>query len=296
MLVGGADPKISGLVPTGITVKFNHFTKPLSWRPGDPSYAGTHWLVKNIFELKNARQVTVQGNLFEHNWPDAQKGFAILFTVRNQDGTAPWSQVADVTFRRNIVRQVAAAVNILGHDDIQSSQLTQNILIENNLFTDVGGAWGGTSSVNGRLFQLVSGTNEPGPANVTINHNTGMASGGYYLLGVGGTTLTSKPGFVFTNQLVSHESGVYGDGLSTTAALAGNFPGAVFTANGLIGGNAGLYTSWPGNFFPTADTSVGFAAGGDYELASSSPYNNVGTDGKDLGVNYYYLDLATQCH
>ena len=58
-------------------------------RSGDPTFEGTEWAVKNLFELKNARRVLIDGNLFEYNWPQAQNGFAILFTVRNQDGGAP---------------------------------------------------------------------------------------------------------------------------------------------------------------------------------------------------------------
>ena len=42
------------------------------------------------------------GNVLEHNWGDAQNGFAILFTPRNQGGTAPWSGVQDITFTNNI--------------------------------------------------------------------------------------------------------------------------------------------------------------------------------------------------
>ena len=34
----------------------------------------------------------------ENNWVDGQAGMAVLFTVRNQDGGAPWSVVEDVTF------------------------------------------------------------------------------------------------------------------------------------------------------------------------------------------------------
>jgi hypothetical protein len=296
VLFGGADPKIAGLVPTNIAVRFNHFDKPLSWRVGDPSYAGTHWIVKNLFELKNARDVTVEGNLFEHNWVDAQKGFAILFTVRNQNGGAPWAKVADVTFRRNVVRHVGAAINILGHDDIFTSQLTENIVIEDNLFHDVGGIWGGTSGSSGRLFQLVSGTNEPGPSNVTIDHNTAMQTT-QYLLGVGGTGAVPKPGFVFTNQVVMNGWGVYGDGATSTAtALATNFPGAIFTANALIGGQASSYTAYPGNFFPASSAEVGFVSSEDYALAPTSAYKAMGTDGEDLGADQAYLDQAADCH
>ena len=107
VLFGGADPSIPNLVPSDIEVRRNHFYKPLSWYFNDPGYAGVHWSVKNLFELKNAQRVTIDGNLFENNWGDAQVGYAILFTVRNQDGTAPWSAVTDVQLTHNIVRQGA---------------------------------------------------------------------------------------------------------------------------------------------------------------------------------------------
>lgn len=168
VLFGGADPTIRDLVPSDIEIRRNHFSKPLSWRIGHPAYAGTPWSVKNLFELKNARRVLVEGNVFEQNWGHAQSGFAIVFTVRNQGGTAPWSVVEDVTFRRNIVRHIASGVNILGRDQ-QPSEQTKRILIADNLFDDVNGLrWGG----EGRLFQVL------GPAaDIVIEHNTGFQTG-----------------------------------------------------------------------------------------------------------------------
>src|SRR5262245_47593976 len=94
-ILGGADPAIANLVPSDIEFRRNHCFKPLSWRIGDPSYAGTPWSVKNLFELKNAQRALVDGNIFENNWTMAQNGYAVLFTVRNQDGNAPWSVVQD---------------------------------------------------------------------------------------------------------------------------------------------------------------------------------------------------------
>ena len=93
VMFGGADPTIPLLVPADIEIRRNHFAKPLAWKRGDPAYALVPWTVKNLFELKNARRVLVEGNLFEHNWAHAQSGFAVLFTPRNQDGRAPWSVV-----------------------------------------------------------------------------------------------------------------------------------------------------------------------------------------------------------
>src|SRR6185437_6632816 len=116
VMFGGADPAIAKLVPSDIEIRHNHFFKPLTWRVGDPSYAGIHWTVKNLFELKNARRVLVDGNLFENSWGDAQTGFAILLKSANQEGGAPWSVTQDVTFTNNLVRHAASAMAIEGRD------------------------------------------------------------------------------------------------------------------------------------------------------------------------------------
>ena len=43
ILFGGADSAVDNVVPSDIEIRRNHLYKPLSWRVGDPSYAGTHW-------------------------------------------------------------------------------------------------------------------------------------------------------------------------------------------------------------------------------------------------------------
>src|SRR5207245_167581 len=80
----------------------------------------------------------IDGNLFERAWAHAQSGFAIVFTVRNQDGRAPWSTVEDVTFVNNVVRHAGAGVNLLGRDDVRPSRPSARLLIANNLFEDIG--------------------------------------------------------------------------------------------------------------------------------------------------------------
>ena len=93
--------------------------------------------------------------------------------------------------------------------------------------------------------------------------------------------------FAFTNNLVAR--GTYGfTGTGTgegTATLTVYFTNWKFTNNAIIGAQAKPYPS--GNFFPTDIPSVGFVnyAGGNYALASTSPYKNAGTDGLDLGAN-----------
>jgi hypothetical protein len=282
VMFGGADPTIPNLVPSDIEIRRNQFSKRLSWKMGDPSYASIHWSVKNILELKNAQRVLVEGNIFENNWADAQNGFAILFTVRNQDGSAPWSVVEDVTFRNNIVRHTASGINILGQDDNHPSHQTKRILIQNNLFDDVSGdRWGGS----GRLFQLLRGTED-----VVINHNTAFQSENILLA-------DGEPhrGFVFRNNIVPHNAyGVSGNDKGFgLPALRYYFPGFVFEGNVIVGSrDVSLYP--PKNFYPSSLGAVGFVdrVRGDYRLAGSSPYRKAGTDGKNVGVDFDALSEA----
>lgn len=280
LMFGGADPSIPNLVPSDIEIRRNHFAKPLSWMVGDPAYEGTPWTIKNLFELKNARRVLIEGNLFEYNWPHAQSGFAILFTVRNQDGRAPWSVVEDVTFTRNIVRHVAAGINVLGRDDNYPSQQTRRILIKDNLFDDVGGRWGG-----GRLFQLLNGT-----ADVVIDHNTAFQTDSVLL---GGESV-AHAGFVYRNNIAPHHLyGIIGTGTGVgNPTLKRYFPDAIVTRNVIVGGSAGHYPA--GNFFPASLDDVGFVdpAGGNYRLAGFSRYRRGGTDGKDIGADFDALSAA----
>src|SRR5881409_364653 len=216
LIFGGADPQVPGLVPADIVVRHNHFFKPLSWKVDDPGYAGTHWSVKNLFELKNARRSVIEGNIFENDWTDGQVGTAILFTVRNQDGTAPWSQIDHVTFRDNLVRHAGDGFDILGYDNNYPSRQTNNVTIANNLLYDLNTTWGGW----GAFALVLNGTDA-----ITMNHNT-VLQGGHVLIGDGAYPNT---GFVFTNNISPHNMyGVFGSGrASGNSSLAAYWPGAV---------------------------------------------------------------------
>jgi putative Ig domain-containing protein len=248
-----------------------------------PGYGGTKWDVKNIFELKNAEDVLVEGNVFENLWIAGQSGYPILFTPRNQGKTAPWVVVQDVIFRYNIVRHTAGGVNILGVDNVAptGSRLTNHINIHDNLFDDL------TSETFGaaKAFQIGDG-----PEAVTINHNTIFTTD---------TTIVSFYGspamkFIYTNNMSEHRPyGLIGSGsalgLPTLTTYA---PDAVICNNILAGGPASKY---PGcNYFPSvAEWSAGFVnyAGGDYHLRPEFSTKYPSTDGRDLGPD---IDVLTE--
>lgn len=276
LMFGGADPAIRDRVPADIEIRGNHFAKPVAWKAGAPGYAGTTWSIKNLLELKNARRVQVDGNLFEHNWAESQNGFAILFTVRNQEGSAPWSVVEDVTFSNNIVRHVANGINILGRDNNHRSQQTRRIVIRNNLFTDLGEGQG-----EGHLVQLLNGTR-----NVVIEHNTAIHKGSI-LKGNG----RAHAGFEFRDNIVVHNQyGIVGtDSAPGNAVLERYFANAVVYRNVITGGPADAYPS--GNLYPQSLDDVGFIdiGTGDFRLRMDSPYRIAG---RIAGVDFEELCSA----
>lgn len=273
IMFGGAPPFIPDLVPSDIVVRRNHLTKPLAWRT-------QNWLVKNLFELKNAQRVIVDGNLMEYNWLSGQSGYAILFTPRNPGGTAPWSVVQQVEFTNNIVRHVAGGFNILGVDNTQVTQLTNNIVIRNNLFEGVSGAvYGG----QGR-FILIDGGRD-----ITVDHNTVLQDGSTVLF-----ALRAVANFVFTNNIVPDNNwAIMGNGSGEgNPSIATYFPGSTFKGNVIAGANPTQYPT--GNYFPTSMTTVGFVSltAANYRLDATSTCVSGATDGADPGADIDVINTA----
>jgi len=269
VMFGGVDPPIPGLVPSDIRITGNVISKPVAWRT-------EKWTVKNLLELKNARRVTIDHNVIEYNWQAAQSGFAILFTVRNQDGGCPWCQVEQVVFENNVLRHSAAGVSILGVDDNHPSRQTQSITIRNNVFSDIDEQrWGG----NGYAFMLTGG-----PRDVEIDHNTIVQERAHGLILVDGPPVL---GFSFTNNVARHNDyGIIGTnhapGNDTISAF---FPGSQIIANVVADADPARYPR--SNRYPaTAEFRAQFVSyeTGDYRLVPTSSWKRAGSDGQDLGA------------
>jgi hypothetical protein len=314
IIFGGDDPRVEGLIPSDIEIRGNYLYKPLSWRQGDPTFNGRAWTVKNLFELKNAQRVLVDGNIMENNWAHAQPGVAILFNTSNQGGKCTWCAVMDVTFTNNIVRHSGGGMSFQANDYVHASVSTgrtKRIKVSNNLFYDLSGSKWKNLSTNTNaasyLFYLPSGASKPGPEDVEISNNTAFHTGN--MISVGhktDTTFWEKPGFVYKNNIAAHNSyGVFGEGTTgfDGPSITAYFPGGVFTNNIIMGQRSSTdtrdwsanYKDYPGNFFPKSWSDVGFTnfSGGNFALSGSSEYKNVGTDGQDIGVNWNVLNAAT---
>jgi len=261
VMFGGSDPTIPNLIPSDIEIRRNHFTKPKSWK-------GV-WAIKNIFELKNAQRVLVEGNVLESVWPHGQNGFAVVIKSVNQSGRCTWCVVRHVTFRNNVMRDAAGGVNMAGTVNggkYWPGEFLNNVLFENNLLTDIGTA---NPRHVGRLFQILGAL-----WNITIDHNTGYATK-YTIMPDGDP---KRNVYIANNVFGRTRYGIKGArARGGTETLDKYFPGATFAGNVLIDGKPG---NFPGrNFFPaSAREAAGFK----------------GTDGRPAGADTDALNEATR--
>jgi len=282
IMFGGTDPTIDQLVPADIEFRGNHVSKKMAWR-------GSPWIVKNLFELKNARRVLVDGNVFEYCWLHAQTGYAILMKSTNQGNSAqgaPWSVTEDVTFTNNIVRHASAGFQISGRaSGPPAGGQTSRVRIENNLLYDLSSTnWGG----DGRAFVLYQDHRD-----VHLVHNTFITDGKTSVVQLNG----SKPAVgmaIEGNIFYKNKYGLAGDSLGEGARAFEHYaPGYSFRNNVIIGANAKVYPA--GNYFPATESGVGFVdvPSGDYRLDSDSSYKGI-ADNSDPGVDLDAVEAATR--
>lgn len=281
---GATEYVVYGRSPLGVTQYWSTTTTSFTdtgapGKPGAaPTSAGSVWTVKNLLELKNARNVVVEENLFENNWAGAQGGYAIVLTPRNQNGACTWCVVEHVAIQRNIVRNVAGGINILGRDDLAPSQQTNRILISRNLFTV-------STRMGGSGWFLLMGNQ---PSYVVIDHNTIDADGTtlLYVYGGGSSAILPVQGFQFTNNAARHSLyGINGAQVSFgNQILTAFFPDSVVAGNWLQGGDPNRYPA--GNYFDGQFTEA-FTnlAAGDYSAVAGGPLANRATDGTNIGAD-----------
>jgi PKD repeat protein len=235
---------------------------------GTPPTRATVWAVKNLFELKNARNVTVEDNVFENHWAQAQAGSSIVLTPRNSNGACTWCVVENVWFDYNDVNNVAAGFNILGYDSPRVSQQTKNINIFENVVrmnTALGGnAW----------FTLIGDE----PRDVRIHHNTIDSKGTTVVYVYGGTSTAPRKvwGFEFVANAARHNQyGINGAFFSFGLnIISGFFPDARVETNYLAGAPASRYPAGTIVVVPFEDQFVN-APNGDYVVRDGSPLKGV---------------------
>lgn len=291
IMFGGSDPAVDGLVPSDIEIRRNLSTKRLAWRAAGVA-------AKNAFELKNARRVLVDGNVFEHVWTSGQNGTAIVLKSANQEGRCTWCVTEYVTFSNNVVRGAASGMAINGAEagskGLPLPRRANHIRVTNVLFHNIGAPeWGR----GGKLLRVTNGVSD-----VQITHVTSTSNPNGILEPQNTTDL--NPNLVFKNNIVERKLyGIGAGGNEGIATITKNFAPFVYNQNVLVNtsrttdqaiADGALKSRYPPvtSIAPDWD-AVGFQTGG-YKLAATSPYYRAGDDGKDPGVDVDALTKAQE--
>jgi hypothetical protein len=285
VIFGGADPGIANLIPSDITFRRNHFSK-------DPAWKGK-WTVKNLFELKNARRVLIEANVFENNWADAQSGMAIVIKSQtgNEQGRLMWQGTTDVTFRYNHVRNSPRAFNLQAVGEGGSNRPVARVRAEHNLFDNIG-SYNGTGQ-DGWLVLLTHNLRDIKLAHNTFVHNVKDFGIAFMLAYADGGAARN---IIVTDNILTSPAG-YGIfytekrvGIESLRAFAGST--WKFQRN-VVAGVEAQFAPWhpPGNSYPPTVAGIGFLdpPSGEYRLGPRSDYKGRGERGKDPGVDLVRL-------
>jgi hypothetical protein len=268
----GATARWNGVVPSNIEIRANTFYKRPEWKTwnmGNP---------KGVFEVKNAINITVEGNIFDG------VGGVMAFTARNQGGAAPWSRFENITVRNNLVKEFGP-IYVTFRDDLHVNQNGHTVRIYNNLFYNTSQA----PDSQQMFFKINDG------ADVQVYNNTVMQWGNILVTDCQRNTHQTT-GFIFRDNIVKY--GYYGyqclEGLNNASTDC--WPGWVNRHNIVIddNGKGPLDSYFPGNAFPPSVAAVGFVdpAQGNYRLGPKSRFRGRASDGRDPGVDMDQLEAA----
>jgi hypothetical protein len=297
--------------PTDIEIRHNYLFKPLIWKPNQPGFvggvSGKPFIVKNLFELKNAQRVLFEGNLLDNSWGGAgQTGFAILLTPRNQTpNVCPLCRVTDITLRFCKIRHMASAMDISNDpsDTGGISTAGERYSIHDLVFEDIDGdVYKGFG-----LFALML-ARAPQMRDVRIDHITAFPH--RVFMNVGAPRDKQLPANIsITNSILTatdREVTSAGGAQNCAFGMVQLGPEAVFKScfNPMTFKNNVVIApikQWPsGNLFPKNEEAVGFVnfnhgIDGDYHLCreknepasckQASKFVHTGSDGKDPGAD-----------
>lgn len=314
---GGAGDTIAGNIPSNILWRDNYCTKKLSWYPQAAQvggvYGGIPWTVKNCFELKKAKNVTVDHSVFEAAWVESQAGTCVLAQVSAKPAVAcagcfggatldcTWCTIANVSFTNSIVRHASQGFDILGShpQGLISAPAADGFTIRNLLIYDITPQWGGPSLYSAaHCFQ-----NGGGFKNITIDHVTCDNPGAGSQASTKAIFYSNNPlrptlfmdNYTVTNSfMIENQYGLFCNGGNQGTACL----------NEMTGGGP---WSWHHNVLPAVTPYITYPAGtaqpslatfaasfvnrasADYRQALTSPYKNAASDGTDIGVNVALL-------
>lgn len=315
ILMGGGE---ATAVPTDIEIRRNHLFKPLTWMKGQPGFVGgvdgSPFIVKNLFELKNAQRVLLEANILENTWGGfTQAGFAVLLSPKNQSigfgNVCPICQVTDVTIRLCKITHVASGFQIgnglAGKGAAKDGgRYSIHDVVLDDIRPDLYNGLGAFAQISMTPGESAS----PRLHDVQVNHVTAFPPHTLFIMGgprndprMSGLSITNNIFTIGTKPLFSTGGGMekncaaMPDVRTVEAVLHDCFSSYSFRGNVIVGGGGG----WPkGNQTAKSIADVGFlnyadGNGGDYHLSPRSKFKHAADDQKDPGADLDAIDQAT---
>lgn len=273
LMLGGDDPRPGRPDPCRIRIRGNLLRKRPAWEHET-------WTVKNLFEIKNGRDVEFQGNRLVNSWNRAQR-FAIVLTPANQGGTNPTARVADVRILDNEVVNAYSCLQVTGWGYTFPTEQTTGIVVRNLRCELRGGELAGIGQEVG---------------DITLEHLTSTATGGAWAIQLVAEGHVKAPDgtnrvpqhavgtLTLRNSMVACQGGgirsTEGNGLRALGAFVKN--PVVWTRNVFGGCTTAAETFPPDTLLPTS-TTFDAQLGADARLVATSLYKGAGSDSLDIG-------------
>jgi hypothetical protein len=274
VIVGAHGGALPDVVPSGIEIRWNDFTRPAAWwEARDNAYD-----LQSFIELLNATAVVVEGNAMERSKFRA----AFELTPDRRNGDRLFAEVSDVTIAHNRVDAVERGFTLEPTDsEVGGPPFTGRVTVENNLVTGVAGAVIAFIGAPGQGFD-----------GLTWRHNTTTQNNRFAAVANSGNVAS-----VVDSVLYHGEYGIHCDGQgSGEACLDFGFASWELHHDMVVLGNH------PPDGYPAANNvfvmdDPGFIdkAAGNYRLTTTSPGHGAASDGTDIGVDLDALEAASSC-
>lgn len=292
IMFGGARNSAECMVPSDIEIRRCHFYKDPAW--SKLKYPN-NWAVKNLFEIKTARRVLLEGNVFENCWAEAQTGYAFVLKSSSPSQGQPWDTTSDITIRYNRIINCVNGIAIARWSSSgpvrPGAEPTSRILVEHNVFERFGNASDFPSRGGGRMFQVAG-------RDFTFRHNTAWTNVNMISL-----TKPATDNLVFIDNLMT--AGSYGvkpdgGGVGWNSGLGSHIRGnSVMKGNTIIREGTERARRADPKGYP--DGNLWFDsfedAGVDperYRLGPESKARGTATDGTDPGAHIDAVMKATK--
>ncbi len=316
IIFGGGE---GAATPMDIEIRRNYLFKPLTWMKGQPGFVGgidgSPFIVKNLFELKNAQRVLFEDNILENTWGGfSQTGFGVLLGPKNQAiglrNVCPDCIVTDITIRDCRISHVASGFQIgngvssNGGAAKDGGRYSIHDVVVDDIRPDLFNGFGVFAQVS-----MTPGTSaSPRLHDVSIDHVTAFPPKSLFI--IGGPLIDPRmTGLSITNSIFAsgpQPIATTGGGMDKNCSAMPQrkgvegvfhdcFASYLFRDNVIIGGGSG----WPkDNKTPGNAADVGFVnykdgSAGDYHLSPHSKFKHTGSDRKDVGADLDAIDRAT---